>query len=162
MSKNFKVILLFSLIVNFLLLGIVVGEITHEKPHPPFSGMDDKNLPPEIREKLRNEMSENFKKTKPLRDKIDQTRQEAINILQKDNFDESAFEQKLDELFTLMGQMGHTMTDSVKKIARDAPAKDRANIARMLMRRPPNSEDCKPNEVHKNHREDSGESKNQP
>lgn len=157
MSKNTKLLLIFSLFVNFLLAGIVVGEFSHGPQHPFFS-QNDENIPPELREKLDRRMDEAFKKTQSLRDKIDQTRKEAVNILQQDSFDEKAFELKVDDLFVLMGRMGRTMTDSVKDIARDAPPEDRASIARMLMRGPPRPGECKHFEQKEDHQEDSKES----
>lgn len=145
MSNKLHLILVSSLVLNGLLGGYAVGTATHSfRGHPPMGDMqrppmferEAERLPGALRDKMGAAMKAEFDKSKEIREKIDQTRKEIGEILSAQTFDEKAYDEKSNQLFGLINQIGNNMADTIKGVARDASVEDRKALAEMLKHGP--------------------------
>ena len=73
----------------------------------------------------------------PLREEIRQSRNEAIEILVAEPFDESAYDKQLIKIDQLRGQMSKRVADDLKALVRELPPEQRAAVGEMLKRPAP-------------------------
>ena len=140
MSRNIKILLLLSIIINVLLVGVVIGHFStkymakkHFKGHFPKVG---KVLPPEKQEMLTDAMMKHHKESGKTKRKIHKVREEIVKILAAPEFNEQLYDEKVEELHNLHGEMAKGLSEVTKKLAVKFTPEERRVLAEILKRKP--------------------------
>src|ERR671918_720315 len=140
MNKKLKIAFLVSIIANVLLLGVVLGALPQRfEGRPSFQDRlkaDLKKLPEPTRSRFGESMENMRKAGEPLRQQMQEAREEAIRILVTEPFDEAAYDREVNKFQQLRLQLGRQMSDNMKELAKSLPPEDRKELAKVL-RRPP-------------------------
>ena len=135
MSKKMKVMVLSSLLLNALLIGIIVGDLSHRFGSEHFVGRHA-----EFISKLPQDKAELFLKTverihlnnRNIYNKIRKARKEAMKILAAPEFDEAAYRLKLKKLHELGDLMMQGLANATIEIARQFGQEERRALAQHL------------------------------
>jgi uncharacterized membrane protein len=140
MNKGLKIFLAVSVLLNVLLIGILVGTLSHtffwrmDKAKRTFHFM--KELPPEKRDKVMEMVKDLKKESLETRRKIRKKRDEVIDVFSAPEFDPALFDRKVAELHALMGELTDEIADETKKIASDLSQEERKAVADIIRRGP--------------------------
>ena len=144
MNKNIKYLFAGSLLVNMLLAGIILGQVSGLlRPPPPPPPMPAEQqaaldkLPAERRDEFKAMMEKMQDRGSRQREDIRHEREETMRILKETAFDEIAYQQHIDRLNRLRGQRVQDMADAVKELARKWAPQERALLAELLRRPAP-------------------------
>jgi uncharacterized membrane protein len=143
MNAKLKFAFLISLVVNVFLVGVLLGEL----PRRFDEGMSREErmakatdaLPEPLRTQFRGKMDRMREGSEPIREKIQEAREEAIRILIAEPFDGTAYDRQVRKIHELHGQRSQRMADLVKEVAKDLPPDQRQVLAEVLRRPPPSS-----------------------
>jgi uncharacterized membrane protein len=141
-STKLKFAFLASLLGNVLLVGILLGELPHRFGEVPSreermeKAIED--LPEPLRARFREKMEHVREGSEPIRERIQEAREEAISILIAEPFDGTAYDRQVSKIHELQGQRSQRMAEVVKEVAEDLPQEQRQVLAEVL-RRPPSS-----------------------
>jgi uncharacterized membrane protein len=142
MNKKLKITFLISIIANVLLLGIVLGALPQRfEARPSFQDRlkaDLKKLPEPARTRFGESMEKMRKAGEPLREQMQQAREEAIRLLTGEPFDEAAYDKQVSKIQELRQQMGKQMSNNMKEVAKSLPPEQRKELAKVLSRPPRN------------------------
>jgi uncharacterized membrane protein len=141
MGKRMKILISVSLLLNVLLIGIVIGSISHRffredfpKRHP----MELRGKLPPDKEKLFLDMRKKVDlANQEVHKQIDETRERLLSILSAPEFDEAAYQAetaKLDKLHDLMMQR---FAEATKELAKMFNQAERKVLAEYLRQPPP-------------------------
>jgi Spy/CpxP family protein refolding chaperone len=127
MNTKIKSAFIASLVLNVLLLGIFFGTLS-----PGFGRESSRRerLTAEI-EKLPEPADD------PLREQMRQRRNQAIELLVAEPFDQAAYDAQLVKINQLRGQMSKRVAEDLKQLVRELPPDQRAAVGDMLKRPPP-------------------------
>ena len=138
MNKKLKIAFLVSIIANVLLLGVVLGSLPQRfEGRPSFQDRLNK-LPEPTRTRFGESMDSMRRAGEPLRQEMQQAREEAIRILTGEPFDEAAYDRQVNKIQQLRLQLGKQMSDNMKELAKSLPPEDRKELAKVLSRPPRN------------------------
>ena len=138
MNKKLKIAFLVSIIANVLLLGVVLGALPQRfEGRPSFQDRLNK-LPEPTRTRFGESMDSMRRAGEPLRQEMQQAREEAIRILTGEPFDEAAYDRQVNKIQQLRLQLGKQMSDNMKELAKSLPPEDRKELAKVLSRPPRN------------------------
>lgn len=140
MNSPLRTPLMFSLVLNLLLVGVVVGHFlrTPDAPPPMESTMPQSldaieevatQLPAEKAEILRQVMASAKEATQAQKDEMKAARDRTTEILRADPFDAAAYQQEVSRLHELRGQMMQEMADATMQAAAGLDASERALLA---------------------------------
>jgi uncharacterized membrane protein len=143
MSKTVKILILSSLVLNILLVGFIIGNVSHRlfredslRRRPPEIAV---KLPPE-KEKLFLETMEKVKtENRAIRRQIREARQRIFSILTAPQFDEASYQTEADKLQELRGLMMKGLSNATKGLAKQLNQDERKALVEYL-RRPPREE----------------------
>ncbi len=133
MSRNIKVLVACSLVLNILLIGFVIGNVTHR-----FSKGDSfRRKPPELSARLSPEKEKLFfdamgkvrRENRGIRSQMKETREKIFSILIAPEFDETAYESEVNKLHELRGHMMHHLSNATKELAKQYNQEDRKALA---------------------------------
>jgi len=133
MSKNIKVLIACSLVLNILLIGFVIGNVTHR-----FSKGDSfRRKPPELSAKLSPEKEKLFfdvmgkvrQENRGIRSQMKETRERIFSILIAPEFDETAYASEVNKLHELRGRMMRQLSNATKELAKQFTQEDRKALA---------------------------------
>ena len=93
-------------------------------------------LPEPLRARFRGKMERMREGSEPIRDQIQQAREEAIRILIAEPFDGTAYDRQVSKIHELYGQRSRHMAEIVKEVAKDLPPEQRQVLAEVLKRPP--------------------------
>jgi uncharacterized membrane protein len=142
MTRKLKIAFLVSIIANVLLLGVVLGALPQR-----FEGRrsfqdrlkaDLEKLPEPTRTRFSESMDNMRKAGEPLRQQMQEAREEAIRILVAEPFDEAAYDRQVNKIQQLRLQMSKQMSDNMKELAKSLPPEQRKELAKVLSRPPRN------------------------
>ena len=141
MNNKLKAAFIASIVLNVLLLGIFFGTLSpgfgRESSRRERLTAEIEKLPEPARSRFRDKMAELRAADDPLREEIRQSRNEAIEILVAEPFDESAYDKQLIKIDQLRGQMSKRVADDLKALVRELPPEQRAAVGEMLKRPAP-------------------------
>jgi uncharacterized membrane protein len=141
MSKKIKLLFLGSLTLNVLLVGVLLGDVSQRfgQKHSRRARMEAhmERLPEPMKARLQAAMAQAREENEPVREQLRAARQETIRILKTEPFDEAAYQQQVELVHTLRGQMAQRMADVVQALARELPLEQREALAELLRRPPP-------------------------
>ncbi|MEQ9619786.1 MAG: periplasmic heavy metal sensor [Deltaproteobacteria bacterium] len=140
MSKALRIVLAFSILLNVLLIGIIIGSFSHRLTGPltMHNQMNEMmgELPEDKRELVERTMKELHSETNETKKKIERKRDEVLEVLTAPEFDGGLFDQRVAELHELMGELVSEVASASKKIASELDQKQRIMIAEFIRRRP--------------------------
>lgn len=136
-----KILIIGSILLNVLLIGIIIGNVSHRLSIEKF----DKRHAPELPVKLSPDKEALFFKTmekvrKESRDihkQIEEARERAISILTAPEFDETAYQVEVNRLHELRGIMMQRLADATKELAKKFNQEERRGLAEHLRHPPP-------------------------
>lgn len=148
MSKKMRILLIGSVLFNVLLLGIIIGQVSHRLDKEDFM----RRHAPELAVKLPVEKKELFLKTmeqvhlnnRDIDKQMDETREKVINILTAPEFDEAAYRSEVQKLDSLRGLMMQRLEDATIELAKQFNQEERNALAEHLRHPPPPPLDRRP------------------
>jgi uncharacterized membrane protein len=141
MNRNIKFAFIASLILNVLLIGVLLGQSPRR-----FDGgamrqrrMDQalKDLPEAAQTRLREKFQQLRAAADPLFDQIRKNEEEAVQLLGKEPFDESAYDRQVSKITEMRVEMTKKLSQVVKDASKDMSADERLRFAQLLRRPPP-------------------------
>jgi len=131
MARKWIFLLISSIAINLMLIGAVIGHTTHRLRPPPIAIEGPASAKEEIKNFRRN--------TKGLKKEIHQLRQDIFQTLTAEKFDGSRYQQQINQLHQLRGELHQKMANMVKKLGSELSQEERKKLAKQLRhhRRPP-------------------------
>ena len=142
MTKAFKLAFLASLVLNLLLLGVILGYAPRgyeATPPPRQQRMEDalKKVPEPSQSRFREKFAQIRASADPLRQQIDEARNETLRLLAAERFDEAAYDRQVSKIEELRGEMFKRMGQDFKQTAKELSPDERRMLADVLRRPPP-------------------------
>lgn len=140
MSKGLKIFLAVSVLLNVLLIGILIGTLSHtffwrmEKGKRVF--LFHEELPPEKRELVLGALKELRSETKETRKELKKKRDEIIDVFTAPQFDAKKFDQGVAEMHAIMGKLADELAQATKKIAAGLDQQERKALGEAMRRSP--------------------------
>lgn len=143
MNTKLKSAFIASIVLNVLLLGIFFGTLSpgfgRESSRRERLTEEIEKLPEPARSRFRDKMAQIRSADDPLREQIRQARNQAIELLVAQRFDEAGYDKQLIQISQLRGQMSKRLADDLKDLVRGLPPEQRTAIGEMLKRPAPPS-----------------------
>ena len=140
MNKKLKFVFLASILLNVLLGGVLLGELPRrlDRSLSRQEQMDKaiKELPEPMRSRFRNKMEQARKDVEPIRDQIQEARNETIHVFIAEPFDEAAYDRQVSKITDLRVQLAKRMAASMKEAAKELPPEQRQALAEAFKRPP--------------------------
>lgn len=140
MSKKIKILIIGSLLLNVLLIGVIIGHISHRLSREPFFRRHAREfavkLPADKRELFSKTMEGVHLENREIHRQIREARKRALRILTAPEFDEAAYQTEVDKLNRLRGHMMQRLADVTKELAKQLDQEERKGLAEHL-RHPP-------------------------
>lgn len=135
-----KAMIIGSLLLNLLLVGFVLGDVSH-RFHKEHFGERDRR---ELASKLPKEKAELFSETlervrqenRHVFKQIREAREDAMRILGAPEFDEAAYRLQVERLHKLRGLMKQHLADATIELARQFNQEERSALAQHLRHSP--------------------------
>jgi uncharacterized membrane protein len=141
MNTKIKSAFIASLVLNVLLLGIFFGTLSpgfgRESSRRERLTAEIEKLPEPARSRFRDKMAQIRSADDPLREQMRQRRNQAIELLVAEPFDQAAYDAQLVKINQLRGQMSKRVAEDLKQLVRELPPDQRAAVGDMLKRPPP-------------------------
>ncbi len=141
MSKTIKILIGSSLLLNVLLIGFVIGNLSNRlfRPdfpmrHPPELGV---KLPSDKEKLFLDTMEKLIQKNRDIHQQIDEARERVLTILSAPEFDEAAYQVETANLEKLRGVMMQRFADATKELAKQFNQEERKVLAEQLRQPPP-------------------------
>lgn len=133
MSKNIKILIVCSLVLNLLLIGFVIGNVSHRfskgysfrRKLSEFSA----KLSPEKEKLFLDTMGEVRLANRDIRKRMKKTREKIFSILVAPDFDEPAYESEVKKLHELRGLMMQQLSYATQELAKQFNQEDRKALA---------------------------------
>ena len=143
MNTKLKSAFIASIVLNVLLLGIFFGTLSpgfgRESSRRERLTAEIEKLPEPARSQFRDKMAQIRAADDPLREQIRQARNQAIELLVAQRFDEAGYDKQLIQISQLRGQLSKRLADDLKDLVRGLPPEQRTAIGEMLKRPAPPS-----------------------
>jgi uncharacterized membrane protein len=141
MNTKLKSAFIASIVLNVLLLGIFFGTLRpgfgRESSRRERLTAEIEKLPEPARSRFRDKMAQLRGANDPLREQTRRARNQAIELLIAERFDEAAYDKQLIKINQLRGQMSKSVADDLKELVRGLPPEQRAPVGEMLKRPAP-------------------------
>lgn len=136
MSKKTKILIFSSLLLNVLLAGVIIGDVSHRFHKEYFVRKSVK----EFASKLPGDKAALFLETvkrvhlnnRDAYNQIREARKEAMNLLSAPEFDEAAYRLQVEKIHELRSLMKHRLADATIELARQFSQKERSALAQHL------------------------------
>jgi uncharacterized membrane protein len=140
MSKTTKVLIFSSLVLNILLIGFIMGNVSHRL----FREYSYRKKPAELAVKLSPEKEKIFSDTmekvrmenRSIRKQIREARERILTILTATQFDAASYESEVEKLHKLRGLMIQQSSKATEELAKQFNQEERRALAGYL-RHPP-------------------------
>ena len=138
MSKKMKILIFSSLLLNVLLAGVVIGDVSHRFHKEYFVRKSVKEFASELPGDKAAFFLETVKRVhqnnRDAYNQIREARKEAIKLLSAPEFDESAYRLQIKKINELRSLMKHRLADATIELARQFSQKERSALAQHLRR----------------------------
>jgi len=133
MSKNMKILIVCSLVLNILLIGFVIGDVSHRF----FKGDSFRTKPTELSVKLSPEKEKLLLDTmgkvrlenRGIRNQMKETREKIFSILIAPEFNETAYASEVKKLHELRNLMMQQLSNATRQLAKQFNQEDRKALA---------------------------------
>ena len=140
MSSGIKIVLTFSIVLNVLLAGMVLGKLSHHyitPAHPVFDVAKELNsLSDEKRKLFDSIMGPAKQKMEADHKQIDHAKEEAVAILTQEPFNKDAYLLKVRKITDLYVEMKCTLAEDVSKLALQFTLEERQVLAGIVSHPP--------------------------
>jgi uncharacterized membrane protein len=139
MSRKIKILVVASMVLNVLLAGVIIGNLTHQMGRWPAFKTDRAlaaKLPPEKYKLFTEIMGGARSECKQIRKQIRETRTQTLGILMAPEFDEQSFQRETARLRELRGQVSDRMAGATLQLAKQFDSEERRLLGRYLERPP--------------------------
>ena len=148
MSKKIKILIFSSLLLNVLLAGVVIGDVSHRFHKEYFVRKSVK----EFASKLSGDKAALFLETvkrvhlnnQDAYNQIREARKEAMKLLSASEFDEAAYRLQVEKIHELRSLMKRRLADATIELARQFSQKERSALAQHLKHFTRHSRDSSP------------------
>jgi len=148
MSKKIKILIFSSLLLNVLLAGVVIGDVSHRFHKEYFVRKSVK----EFASKLPGDKAALFLETvkrvhlsnRDAYNQIREAKKEAMKLLSAPEFDEAAYRLQVEKIHELRSLMKRRLADATIELARQFSQKERSALAQHLKRFTRHSRDGSP------------------
>ena len=141
MNNKLKGAFIASIVLNVLLLGIFFGTLSpgfgRESSRRERLSAEIEKLPEPARSRFRDKMAQLRAADDPVREQMRQARNQAIELLVAEPFDEAAYGEQLIKISQLRGQMSKRVAEDLKELVRGLPPEQRTAVGEVLKRSPP-------------------------
>lgn len=137
MSRLVNIILVFSLALNLLLVGGLIGHWLRggpPRPIPDHLGWIIRHLDDDTRRALRPKLESHIREARPLRREMRDAQREFQQALTTEQFDESRLEAALARLRAASGAWQEAMHDEMIIILKNLPPEERRRVVSFLER----------------------------
>lgn len=152
MTNKIKILIFSSLLLNVLLVGVVVGDLSHRFHQEHFTGSHAQEfaseLPEDKGELFLQTVKRVYLKNRDAYKQIQEARKEAMTILAAPEFDEAAYRVQVEKLQELRSLVKRRLADATIELARQFNQEDRTALAQHLRHalRPPRDTESPGNE----------------
>ena len=148
MSKKMKILIFSSLLLNVLLVGIVIGDMSHRFHKEYFVRQSVQ----EFASKLPKDKATLFLETvervhmnnRDAYGQVREARKEAMRLLSASEFDEPAYRLQIEKIHRLRSLMKRRLADATIELARQFSLEERRALAQHLRHFPRHSQDSNP------------------
>jgi uncharacterized membrane protein len=141
MSRNVKILIVASLVLNVLLAGVIIGNVFHRIGWRSASKHDARvlaaKLSPEKYKLFTEVMGGARSECKQIRKHIRERREQALGILTAPEFDEQSFRREVDTLHDLRGRVADRLSGATLELAKQFDPEERKLLGKYLERPPP-------------------------
>jgi len=138
MSKKIKILIFSSLLLNVLLIGVVIGDVSHRfhkeffvrKSVEEFASKLPEDKGALFLETIQRVHLNNRDAYHQLRD----ARKEAMNLLSAPEFDEAAYRLQIEKIHELRSLMKRRLAEATIELARQFSQEERSALAQYLRR----------------------------
>ena len=136
MSKKMKILIFSSLLLNVLLIGVVIGDVSHRFHIEPFVRKSVK----EFASKLPEDKAALFLETvervhlnnRDAYNQLREARKEAMKFLSAPEFDEAAYRLQIEKIHELRSLMKRRLAGATIELARQFSQKERRALSQHL------------------------------
>lgn len=132
MRKSMKILFTASVLLNVVLLGVGGGMAYKHWAEHPWQKLK-RDLAPETRNVIARNFRATHKQIKPLAEQAHQGREKLMEIIQAEEFDGAAFDDAVSEMQENQEKVMDIKIDTMKKIAAELPAEERAKMAKKFV-----------------------------
>ena len=135
MSKKITMLIIASLLLNVLLVGIIIGNISHRVDGKRFVRRHGHGrefavkLPPAKQELFFTTMERVNRENRGIHRQMREARQRVFLILTAPEFDEVAYQREVEKLDQLRTQMMRRLEDATKELAKQFDQEERKSLA---------------------------------
>jgi uncharacterized membrane protein len=138
MSKKMKILIFSSLLLNVLLAGVVIGDVSHRFHKEYFVRKSVQRFASELPGDKAALFLETVKRVhmnnQDAYNQIREARKKAMKLLSASEFDESAYRLQIEKIQKLRSLMKHRLADATIELARQFSQKERSALAQHLRR----------------------------
>ena len=138
MTKKVKILIFSSLLLNVLLAGIIIGDVSHRFHKEYFVRKTVKEfaskLPVDKAALFLETVKRVHLKNQDAYNEIRESRKEAIKLLSAPKFDESAYRLQIEKIDNLRSLMKRRLADATIELARQFNQEERSALAQHLRR----------------------------
>lgn len=141
MNRTARITFVVSIILNVLLIGILLGQTPRRFDRSAMrqQRMDQvlKDMPDAAQSRLRERFQQLRTAADPLFAQIRKIEDEAVQLLGKDPFDESAYDRQVGKITEQRVEMTKKLSQAVKDASKELTPEERRRFAELLRRPPP-------------------------
>lgn len=145
MSKKIKILIFSSLLLNVLLVGVVIGDMTHRFHIENFVRKSVQEFASKLPEDKAGLFLETVKRARlnnqDTYNQLRETRKEAMKLLSAPEFDEAAYRVQIEKIHELRSLMKRRLADATIELARQFSQEERSALAQHLRHFPRYSRD---------------------
>lgn len=147
MNKKTKILIFGSLLLNVLLVGFVIGDVSHRFHKEHFYGRDARELESKLPEDKAELFFETVKRVhlnnRDAYKQIREAREEAMRILGAPEFNEAVYRLQVERLHELRGLMKRRLADATIELAGKFSQEERRALGQHLRHSPIHSRENK-------------------
>ncbi len=140
MSKKMRVLIIGSLLLNVLLVGVIIGDMSHRWQEEHYAGRRARELALKLAKDKAGLILKTVERVhlnnRDVHKQIREARKRAMKILTAHHFDEAAYQIEVEKLHELRGLMMRRLADATMELAKQFDQEERRALAQYL-RRPP-------------------------
>ena len=144
MNRTARITFVVSIILNVLLIGILLGQTPRRFDRSAMrqQRIDQalKDMPDAAQSRLRERFQQLRTAADPLFAQIRKIEDEAVQLLGKDPFDESAYDRQVGKITEQRVEMTKKLSQVVKDASKELTPAERRRFAELLRRPPPPSQ----------------------
>lgn len=139
MNDKIKLVLTVSVILNFLMIGLLIGDISKslflkEDKYDHFKEMTEK-LPDDKMQMVMERIKSMKEDHKMVKEEILNTKKQIADILRAPEFNEEMYDKKILEMHNLYRGKARNMANTIKELARELTPEEREVLAQMIEKR---------------------------